>query len=192
MRLFIGVELQPSQRAACAAVTRDLQARVREARVRGDVRWIAESNLHITLWFLGHLDERRGAAVQDSLVRPWSLASFAFSIGGVGAFPPSGPPRILWVGVPDGAHGLRAIYTDLSHRLEPLGFEPERREYHPHVTIGRLKDIRPSDARRIRAVLASTATIAAPGEVRALTLFRSHQSSAGSRYEALLRVPLKE
>lgn len=191
MRLFIGVELDESQRTACAAVARDLQTRWRSARVRMDVRWIPESNLHITLWFLGHMVERKAAAVQDALAIPWQRAPFAFILAGAGAFPASGPPRIVWVGVSHGADALAGVYTDLAARLEPLGFEPERRAYHPHVTIGRVRDVRPADARKVRGILAGVTVPGASADVRALTVFRSHQSPAGSRYEALLRVPLK-
>jgi 2'-5' RNA ligase len=189
VRLFVGVELEETVRAECAAAVRDIQQRLRVAR-GVDVRWIPDANLHITLVFLGHVDTARAARVHEVLQSPWGTRPFEFRISGAGAFPPSGPPRILWLGTGDGTDALVTLYTEASSRLASVGFEPERRPYHPHVTIGRVKEASREAGRRLRTVLEEAVT-SSQNRVDAVTLFESRLSPAGARYEALLRVPLK-
>jgi 2'-5' RNA ligase len=189
VRLFVGIELEARLRAACAAAAQELDDRLREQRIHLRVRWIPEHNLHITLWFLGEVADAQVAALSESLSRAWNVPPFALTISGAGAFPPSGPPRIVWLGTTSGSDRVAAIHAELTTRLAPLGFEPERRPYHPHVTIGRIKEV-DRGARRARAVF--TGANLAPGscDVTHVTLFQSRLSPAGARYEPLLRVPL--
>lgn len=191
MRLFLGIELEDPVRALCAGVVRDLSASLRRVRANVSVRWIPEENLHITLWFFGSMSEAQSNAIGEQLRLPWTINAFAVSFAGLGAFPPSGPARILWLGLEDGAEPLTEIYAELARRLGPLGFEPERRPYHPHITIGRVRDASSFDSRKAREVLAASGARPGTSQVRFLTLFQSHVSSAGARYEPLLRVPLK-
>ena len=188
MRLFAGVELAPDVQAACAAASSALASRLADAGIRTTIRWTPEPNLHVTLWFFGDVDEvvrDRIAAEMDSA---WTLRAFAAAIGNGGAFPPSGAPRVLWLGLLRGAESFEALYGALAQRVAPLGFPAERRPYHPHITIGRVKDAR--DAGRIREVLRDLTITPMSFEVRAITLFRSRLSPRGSAYEPLLRVPL--
>ncbi len=191
MRLFLGVELEAPLRADCAAAARELAAGFRRVRANVEARWIPEENLHVTLWFLGNQSDERLLAISKQLAVPVPIEPFALTIAGAGAFPPSGPARILWLGIDDGAVRLRGIYGELARRLAPLGFEAERRPYHPHITIARVKQATSSDSRKARDLLASSHLRLGPGRVESLTLFQSRLSPGGARYEALLRVPLK-
>src|SRR5687767_3131951 len=170
MRLFLGVELDDALRGACAAAAARLGDRLR-AEARLDVRWVPEENLHVTLWFLGHLPDERVPAIVERVREPWDTAPFALTISGAGIFPPSGPPRIVWLGVADGADALSGLYRALVPRLGPLGFEPERRAYHPHVTIGRAKDGDRAAGRKARAVAAAAGLRPGSQDVRFVTLF---------------------
>jgi RNA 2',3'-cyclic 3'-phosphodiesterase len=192
LRLFIGVELDEPLRAACAAAARGLQERLRRARVTLAVRWTAEENLHITVWFLGHVPEEQTAIIVDRLQPVWAAPAFPVTVSGAGAFPPSGPPRTLWLGITQGADCMADLYRELAPRLAPLGFEPERRDYHPHITIGRVTGARGGPSRQARAIIETAGGPVGSCPVRSLTLFRSHLSPSGARYEPLLRVPLKE
>ena len=99
MRLFIGIELPDVLRNNVAAVA----SRVREdiARVAPDaqVRWVPPSNLHITVWFLGEVREPRVEPLVAALTPPLDARSFTLRIGGGGAFPPTGAPRAIWLGL---------------------------------------------------------------------------------------------
>jgi 2'-5' RNA ligase len=189
VRLFVGVELDDRVREAAADVAESLK---RQLANRVEARWIAAPNLHITLWFIGEVDDRRGEHVLAALDSPFEEPAFDIDIEGLGAFPPSGSPRVLWLGVGSGAENLRRLHTELALRLRPLGFEPERRPYSAHLTIARVKEV--SRAIPYRALREMLQTIPArPGRSRTtdVTLFRSRLSPKGSNYEALLRIPLQ-
>ena len=191
MRLFVGVELDDEVRTACAEAARTLEDRLREVR-GASMRWVPHENLHVTLAFLGQVEESRAGSIASVLGADWDAAEFPFTLAaGAGAFPPSGPPRTLWVGVGAGADRLGELYRFVSGRLSTVGIEPERRPYQPHITIGRVKDSNRTGARKVRAVLEGVHVKKASGRVRSVTLFESRLSSAGARYEPLLRVPLK-
>ena len=190
MRLFAGVELAESVRLACAEAARELDERLNRGRSRLSVRWIPENNLHITLWFFGEVADARAAEIADAVRVPWQISTFDVRVSGVGVFPPSGPIRIVWLGVAEGADETAAIHRELTTRLVPIGWEPERRRYHPHVTIGRARESR-GGATRARALLERSDLDAGMSEVRHLTVFRSRLSPRGAQYEPLLRVPLK-
>ena len=191
MRLFVGVELEDAARAACAAAARDVEARLRHARTSLQVRWIPEQNLHITLSFLGEVGEDRASVVTDRLTGPWPASPFTVDVAGAGAFPQAGPVRILWLGITSGADRLIQMYGELCDRLGSLGFEAEKRPYHPHITIGRVKVAGSAASRKAREVLGAGTRVTS-SRVQSLTLFRSCLSPAGARYEPLLRVPLNE
>lgn len=190
MRLFVGVELSDDMKSEAAAASERLQTALKRARIHVDARWVPPANLHVTLWFIGEVDDDRARRISDALNTPFDVAPFELLVQGLGAFPPSGPPRVFWIGVAAGGPSLAALYTTIGTRLAPLGFEPERRAYSAHVTIARVKDVPRGASTDIRRVLAATAADAGSTTVSAATLFRSRVSSKGSTYEPLLRIPL--
>jgi RNA 2',3'-cyclic 3'-phosphodiesterase len=187
VRLFIGVELDEKVRSAAALIAGDL-ARQLERRVTA--RWVPAANLHITLWFIGHVQDERGDEIRRVLERPFNSAAFELHLAGAGTFPRSGPPRVIWIGVQSGTESLVRLHSEISTRLVPIGIEPERRAYSAHLTIARVNSSVRGDYARIRATLAETAADAGTCRIAAVTLFQSHVSSKGATYEPLLRVPL--
>ena len=190
MRLFIGVELDQHVRTAAAAAVDRLRSELSLSDADFTARWIPSANLHITLWFLGEVGEDDAARVEAALQQPLRELSFPVLLRGVGAFPRSGPPRVLWIGVADGGVPLGRLYGELADRLVPLGFQPERRPYSPHLTIARVKESGRGTAHRIRQLLAAAPADCGMSAVTAVTLFRSRLSPRGAVYEPLLRVPL--
>jgi 2'-5' RNA ligase len=134
--------------------------------------------------------DARVDSVLAALREPLSVSPFTMRIGGAGAFPPSGPPRAIWLGLSEGREGLIAAYQQLAPRLTALGFEQEKRPYSPHLTIARVKDCRPAEGKAIRRALEAMHDSVGESEIRFATLFRSRTGPAGSQYEALLRTPL--
>jgi RNA 2',3'-cyclic 3'-phosphodiesterase len=190
MRLFVGIELSEHVRAAAAAAGERLRERLKRARLAVEARWIPAENLHVTVWFIGEVAEARAGEIERALAKPFDVAAFDLAVAGCGAFPPSGPPRVFWFGIASGREPLARISGDVDARLAPLGFEPERRAYSPHLTIARVKDPGRGNARAIREVLASEPGDCGACRIEAVTLFRSRTSPKGATYEALLRVPL--
>jgi 2'-5' RNA ligase len=190
VRLFVGVDLSSEVKAAAAAIEERLRDRLKEQRLHVDARWVAAENLHITLWFIGEVDDERAVAIDRSMAAPFPVAPFELALEGCGAFPPSGPPRVFWLGVRAGAEAMRELYDEVARRLTALGFEPERRPYSAHLTLARVKDSRRDAAPGIRRVLGELPASAGTCRIEAVTLFRSHLSPKGSTYEARARVPL--
>jgi 2'-5' RNA ligase len=146
----------------------------------------------MTLWFLGEVGGSSVQATVSAVDSAFHERAFDLEISGLGAFPPSGSPRVFWLGVTAGADSLARLHAELTSRLEPLGFEPERRAYSAHLTIARVNQIsRGVSSRDIRAMLQSRPAQAGRCRVEAVTLFRSHVSPKGATYEAVQRVRLK-
>ena len=188
MRLFIGVEIDERVRAAAAAIA---DALARQLGSRLDARWIPRLNLHITLVFIGEVEDSRRAEIIRTMDRPFAMRSFEIHVGGLGAFPSSGPPRVLWMGIGAGAGSLIELHGEVAERLAVLGIPREPRPYSPHLTIARIRAVHRRDYAVVRTMLRDVAAEAGTCRVHHVTVFRSRLSPKGADYEPLLRVPLQ-
>ena len=107
------------------------------AKGLGDVRWSTPDQQHLTLRFIGEVDN--GRSTTWSTRSPWSTAvPFELSLEGLGHFPPRGEPRVLWVGV-DRSAELARLKRRIDRALAAVGMPPESRKFAPHVTIARIR-----------------------------------------------------
>lgn len=185
-RLFVAIDLDPETRAAMAGLQKRLQA---DGRASSGLRWLRPEQLHLTLVFLGEVEESRAGVVAGAIGAPVDRDAFEVEFGGVGAFPPRGAPRALWVGAQRGGEELRALQRVLVDRLVQLGVPLESRPFSPHLTLGRWKASRPSDRRRVLDVAPQGRV--ARSWIDHATLYRSQLSSTGSTYTPLARATLK-
>ena len=102
MRLFVAVDLSDDVRATVARAVRDLAKRLVSQRPAPSIRWVQPENLHLTLRFLGHVDEARAAAVSDVLARRLEVGAFQARFSAAGAFPLRGPLKVVWLAVAEG------------------------------------------------------------------------------------------
>ena len=135
IRTFVAVEIGDQIRRTAVA----LQQRL--AGVAPEVRWAAPESLHVTLLFLGEVDDRE---VVDVCRAVQAVAAgeppFPLRVSGVGAFPTVRRPKTVWAGITDGAENLRRLYERLEARLLDLGcYRKEERAYTPHLTLGRVR-----------------------------------------------------
>jgi 2'-5' RNA ligase len=191
VRLFVAAHPSEEVRTRAAACGVRLRERLEQAGAARGIRWIPPGNLHLTVWFLGEVSDARAGAVLEALELPIAMTPFQLHVAGFGAFPPSGPPRVLWMGVTRGLDELARLHDEVGLRLQPWGFPPDGRAYSAHLTIARIKEPPQGAA---RAALRNAATHE-PGDAGAcridhLTVFRSRTAPAGAAYEPLLRVPL--
>ena len=191
MRLFVAAEPSERVRSAADASVRRLRDRLERAEAAAGIRWVPAANMHLTVWFLGEVSDARASAVLEALRPPLQTSAFDLHVAGFGAFPPSGPPRVLWMGVTRGLEDLARAHEEVGLRLQPWGFPPEGRAYSAHLTIARVKDPPHGAARAaIRQAIAHEPADAGSCPISELTVFRSRTSPKGATYEVLLRVPL--
>lgn len=191
MRLFVAAEPSEQVRASAAASVARLRDRLEAAGAGGGLRWVPANHLHLTVWFMGEVSEARAGAVLDAIRPALDVPAFDLHLAGFGVFPPSGPPRVLWMGVTGGLEELAAAHDQVGARLAPWGFPPEARAYSAHLTVARIKEAPKGAARAaLRQVIADQAADAGLCRIGQLTVFRSRTSPKGALYEPLLRVPL--
>ena len=176
MRLFTAVDLPEAARAAIV----DEQRRIAGARAGGSLKLVRPEHLHLTLVFIGEVADARGAEIARIMAEAIPMAPFDLVFRGVGAFPPRGAPRVLFLDTADGRESAIELYRHTADRLAATGVEVGRRPYHPHLTLGRWRESRPSDRPRE----GRGATIAAI-EVQEVALFQSRLSSTGPAYTRL-------
>ena len=188
MRLFVGIEISPAVVIATTELIAELRAAGATLAPRSRITWVTAERLHITVRFIGHVDDTRAAEIRAVLAPPLTLNPFALTIAGVGTFPPKGPPRVVWAGLTGGRDQLKVIEATVSERLERAGVPREERPYHPHLTLARVGDA---------AGLRPAPFVGSFGEiglgttwVDAITLFESRLSPKGPAYVALARTPL--
>ena len=179
MRVFIALNLPKKARQRIHRATRGL----REGEL--PVRWVDVDNYHVTLKFLGEVRPDRVARVQDALTRvAASTQPFTAALGGFGAFPTIRKPRVVWLGV-NATPELRCLKQDLEWTLSEVGFDPETRAFHPHVTLGRAAATDGAGAFRGLDETMAGMQFGCEVTVRTLDLMRSHVSRDGARYSVL-------
>ena len=109
MRLFVAAEPSERVRLAAAETGATLRAALDAKHASRGFRWIPPENLHLTVWFLGEVSDQRSAAILDTLRSPLTERPFSLRISGLGAFPPSGSPRVIWMGVTEGLDALARL-----------------------------------------------------------------------------------
>lgn len=165
LRLFVGIGLPPELK---------LRLSLLAAGVPG-AKWVDPGNYHLTLRFIGEVDEGQAADIDAALARIHA-PGFDLTLAGVGHF----GLRQLFVGV-DRNPALLHLQEKVDSAINRLGFVPEERRYTPHVTLARLK--RPSET-RLQTYLAEHGLFrAAPFAVRHFTLIASYLTKGGSIYE---------
>jgi RNA 2',3'-cyclic 3'-phosphodiesterase len=165
----------------------DAMSQLKE-RVPG-VRWAAKENLHLTLKFLGWIDEARIEPITRALeqaVRPFSR--FTINAKGLGVFPDLKLPRVLWLALE--SKDLVSLASVVESALEPLGFMPEKRSFKPHLTVGRWRQFEGSAA-RLREELEKWQTYKfGQSQVEEVILFQSMLKPEGAVYHSLKSVAL--
>jgi 2'-5' RNA ligase len=185
VRLFLAVDVDAGAHDALRRVSTAVREVARAGPAPVAVNWVDPSRMHVTLHFLGEVPERDVPTLTGVLAAPLAYAPFEVALGGVGVFPPSGPPRVIWLGCVRGAEGLADLHRLTGERLVALGHTLEPRPFSPHLTMGRVKDRVPHDFRaRVTAVEAQGI---GPWTVSAVTLYQSRLGPSGADYLVVAR-----
>lgn len=177
MRLFYCVELSSDVRGALARIARLLRIRVRGAA------WVAEDNLHITLRFVGEVGEDLGPALRDlGGAVASAVSAFELNLERLGAFPHPGRARVLWIGPTASSSSFAMLAQGLEEGAQALGFQPERKPAHSHVTLARLRI-----PQNLASLVEGTALPVLRAEVGELTLMQSELRPQGPLYTPVAR-----
>jgi 2'-5' RNA ligase len=154
------------------------------------IRWVRDEKLHVTLSFLGEVDESHVPLISEVSERvTWKHAPFGVSVQGAGVFPNWPRLRVVWFGLRD--HGqLAALAEDLREVRTTLELPPDR-PFRPHLTIGRATG--PMSAEQKKGLSQALAPFKGsyPFDVSRVTLMRSTRSRAGSEYSEVASFPLR-
>lgn len=187
IRAFVAIPLDSELKGAVQKLQNDLQIRLRSP----NVRWTKPDQLHLTLKFLGDVPSDEIPAISEGLLKSCCRTSpLRLSIGGVGCFPSPTRPRIIWLGIAGDLAPLEALQKAIDDQTKSHGPHVEEREFHPHLTIGRIKTAE-GGARRVGEMV-SEIRIEALGHwnAREVELIQSTLSSAGSSYQILAKFAL--
>jgi len=185
IRTFVAVEVPAETQAAMEAAVEP----VRRSRRWSGIGWTAQTGWHLTLRFLGELAPPRIEEVVNATRAVAALGtSFRATLDGWGVFPSERRPRVLWLGLAEGAELLVHIAADLEARLAERGFEREERPFHPHLTIARIKE--PGAGIEAYRLLMERTLEPHPFSVDRLVVFRSILGRSGAEYHHIADCPL--
>ncbi len=185
-RTFVAVDLAATVQNRAAELIAALA-------YEGDgVKWVAPENLHLTLKFLGDVPHRDLPEVCEAVARAVAdRPPFEISLCGANAFPHIGRPRTLWLGVDEGGETLGRVQKSIESALRQLGFPRENRQFHPHLTIGRVRRPSPGLQRLTEALRDQQAFSAGYSTIDQVVVYASHLARHGPTYQPLSRALLK-
>jgi len=181
-RIFAAIDISDEVRAAVTNYIDQQKSKFRDL----PIKWEKPEKLHITLKYVAEADERQAEALDRAIGKAANLHfSFDAVVSGTGAFPNFRNPRVLWLGVGAGAEQMEAIACVLESICEKQGIPGEKKRFHPHLTIGRLRQFG-RKATNIGELLRDGFGPAA-FRVERLTLYESSLSPTGSTYAVVSR-----
>jgi len=187
MRLFAAIDVGDAVRAEATRVITVISDKLEAAAAPPRITWVKPAALHVTLRFLGEVDEAAVPALCAKLAPPVHLPPFEVEWRGVGAFPSPRHPRALWLGVVGGGAQLGALEAEVSRRLAGT-LDPELRPLLPHLTLGRIK-MAGTGVDWLK-LLQSVEVRGARSVVDRITLYRSQLGPRGPHYTGLVSAPL--
>ena len=180
IRSFVAVETSTEVQESAARLVQQLQL------IGADVKWVESPNMHLTLQFLGDVAEGKIPAITEALRKAAAdCKPFQVEIRGAGAFPSWRRPNVFWLGVGQGAALLAELAQKVQRALEPLGFRPENRPFHGHLTLGRVRRAGPGLDKLIARFRQEEEFLAGWISVQNISLFSSQLTPQGPIYTPL-------
>lgn len=188
LRLFIAVPLPADIRAQVAALSGNLQKGVQFTPNRPS--WSDPATTHLTLLFLGQTDEDKVPAITRALDRVGpQFAPLRIEVKRLGVFPNWRSPRVLWAGIRERSHQITDLQKAVERAMVNLGYVPEEKEFHPHLTLARFKQLKGVSMIE-KIVNDHQRYMFGPFEAPEVVLYKSELNPGGARHTALHRVTL--
>jgi len=190
LRAFIAIDLPQNLQDSIEKQT----ARLRQTLGDQIIRWVPTQNMHLTLKFIGDISTSHVEFLKQLIAHEAaSHMQFELQIGGLGSFPTSRQPRILWAGLHAPAE-LVSLQKSIETGASRLGYEKEERDFSPHLTLGRVRqNLNPAELQNIRTAL-NTIQLGNIGSARvdSIHLFKSDLHPSGPIYTKLFSAPLSK
>lgn len=185
IRSFIAIELSPPIKVKIEEIQNKLKSST------SDVRWVRTEGIHLTLKFLGNIEEERIPEISDIITQSTTdVTPFSLTVRTIGAFPNEKNPKVIWVGTEDESGTLVRLQQALENRLARIGFKTEKRAFSPHLTLGRLKS--PKGKRELTQMLEEDKhRECGTFEAQEVCLFKSKLTPGGAIYTKLKIFPLQ-
>ncbi len=187
MRTFIAIELPQEIKDFLGRLQTELKA------TNADVKWVAAENIHLTLKFLGEIDEKKLEKIMEIMQdTAKEINKFQIRISSLGAFPKTDFPRVIWVGIENGDKEVKGIAKELEEKIAKTGIPKEDRPFSSHITIGRTRST--LNREKLVGYLKNKTDLG--GEklefyATKVTLFKSNLTPKGPIYEVLKEASLK-
>jgi 2'-5' RNA ligase len=174
-----------------AAVGREIWHATAPLRRCPGVRWTDPALYHFTLRFLGPVHSDRRDALDEALQEAVAESrEFELTLGGVGAFPDTRRPRVIWLSAQSGADALTRLAQRLERALVCRGFASETKAYRPHLTLGRAHGEVPVTSLQQAMAEVQSLSVVSSTQAGSLVLMSSELSPRGPRYTPLAELPL--
>jgi 2'-5' RNA ligase len=189
IRSFIAIELNDEVKGSLSS----LMDRLKPAK-HPQVKWVAPESVHLTLKFLDGVYSDQIPGITEAInSAARGVPPFELKVGGLGAFPNTQQPRVIWVSVSGDVKRVKALRRSIDDALSHLGFSREKRPFTPHLTLGRMKD-RASSRERGEIGKLVTSTKFAGGatvEISGISLMKSTLTPSGAVYNRLESIALR-
>jgi 2'-5' RNA ligase len=188
VRLFVACEVPDEVKEAIGETIESLRKKSGPA-----VRWIKPEGVHVTLKFLGEVPAKKlpavKLAIQEAVV---GHSPFELEFSNIGTFGGREGLRIMWVGIAGDVLRLEALVRAVNAALAVVGYEPERRPFRPHLTLGRVRDeIGTRQRAEIEVAVGKTEVPGVSWRTSQVSLMRSKIGPGGASYEVLATFPLR-
>ena len=181
-RTFIALEMNEDLQRHLNGVIRQV------AQVLPDVRWVNAMGVHLTLAFLGELDdEQLASAEQAAETVAQRHHPFSYSLSHLGVFGSQRAPRVIWMGIDEPTGALIAVHRALQQELIQHGFEVDSRPFSPHLTLARVKSpLKTDEQQQLQRLLSKEqANASKQYTAHALHVVKSELLRSGAHYTVL-------
>ncbi|NLK51897.1 MAG: RNA 2',3'-cyclic phosphodiesterase [Syntrophomonadaceae bacterium] len=193
LRLFVAINLPAEIRGVLVAVQHQLR------HLPYTVKWVEERNFHLTLAFLGEVEETRLPTLENALGQALhGFTAFNLSLSQIGAFPHLRQPRVLWVGLSGNTKKANLLSQQIHKALSEQGFTLDNKPFRPHLTLGRVKSRKVEDYRAQKLIAENdleqiaaqqAALLGHPFSVDKVELMQSELTPQGPIYSVLKTYP---
>ena len=184
MRCFVAISLPEELKASISGI----QERLKTAGA--DVSWTRQEGMHLTLKFLGEVEEKMIPNIERALdMAVDGITTFTLSVSGMGIFPDMRRPRVVWIGLKEEGDNLIRLHKGVDEELKKTGFPSEDRRFTPHITLGRIRSNRNIE-KLLKLIDAEKGVDSGSFEVSDLHLIKSELKPSGAVYTELYSVML--